>query len=69
MNVFAVGPEFDQAFKFTVALGTFLPPDELDRARPVAVLGAKGPSELYGDGRTRSASGSASAASATASSA
>jgi len=48
VNVFAVGPRFDLAFKFTVHLGTFLPPDDLERARPLAVLGAKVYSELYG---------------------
>lgn len=48
VSVYAVGPEFDQAFKFEVASGTFLPPDELDRARPVTVLGAKAYQELYG---------------------
>jgi putative ABC transport system permease protein len=50
VNVFAVGPAFDQAFKFDIALGTFLPADDLDRARPVAVLGAKVHRELYRDG-------------------
>ncbi|NIW24097.1 MAG: ABC transporter permease, partial [Gammaproteobacteria bacterium] len=40
MNVFSVGPEFDRAFKFNVRIGSFLPPDELDRPRAVAVLGA-----------------------------
>src|SRR5262252_1544992 len=49
-NIFAVGPAFDQAFKFDIALGTFLPADELERARPVAVLGAKVYRELYRDG-------------------
>jgi putative ABC transport system permease protein len=48
VNVFAVGPEFDRAFKFEVALGTFLPPDELERPRPVAVIGATAYRELYG---------------------
>jgi putative ABC transport system permease protein len=48
VNVFAVGPEFDLAFKFTVHRGTFLPPDDLEQARPLAVLGAKVYSELYG---------------------
>lgn len=48
VNVFAVGPQFDRAFKFEVAGGTFLPPDELERARPVAVLGATVFEELYG---------------------
>ncbi len=48
VNVFSVGPEFDQAFKFNVRLGSFLPPDELDRPRAVAVLGATAYEELYG---------------------
>jgi putative ABC transport system permease protein len=48
VTVYAVGPEFDQAFKFDVVAGTFLPHDELDRARNVAVLGAKLYAELYG---------------------
>jgi putative ABC transport system permease protein len=48
VNVFAVGPEFDLAFKFTVRRGTFLPPDDLEQARPLAVLGAKVYTELYG---------------------
>jgi putative ABC transport system permease protein len=47
VNVFAAGPDVDKAFKFTVSTGTFLPPDELERARPVAVLGAKVYRELY----------------------
>jgi len=48
VGVYAVGPDFDKAFKFEVSIGTFLPPDELDRARNVAVLGAKVHAELYG---------------------
>jgi putative ABC transport system permease protein len=47
VNVFAVGPEFDRAFKFNVASGEFLPPDELERARSVAVIGAKVYEEIY----------------------
>jgi putative ABC transport system permease protein len=47
--VYGVGPDFDKTFKFTVAAGTFLPPDEIERARNVAVLGAKAYRELYGD--------------------
>ena len=40
--VFAVGPAFDIAFSFDVALGEFLPDDELDRARPVQfIIGEK----------------------------
>jgi putative ABC transport system permease protein len=49
VTVYAVGPEFDRAFKFDVVVGTFLPPDELARARNVAVLGAKLYAELYGE--------------------
>jgi putative ABC transport system permease protein len=48
VTVYAVGPDFDKAFKFGVAIGAFLPPDELERARNVAVLGAKLHAELYG---------------------
>jgi putative ABC transport system permease protein len=48
VNVFAVGPEFDRAFKFSVRLGTFLPPDDLEQSRPVAVLGSTVYTELYG---------------------
>jgi putative ABC transport system permease protein len=48
VTVYAVGPDFDKAFKFDVTIGSFLPPDELERARNVAVLGAKLHSELYG---------------------
>ncbi len=48
VSVYAVGPEFDRAFKFDVAGGTFLPPDELERARPVAVLGSTVYEEMYG---------------------
>ncbi len=48
VTVYAVGPDFDKAFKFDVAVGSFLPHDELERARNVAVLGAKLHAELYG---------------------
>jgi putative ABC transport system permease protein len=48
VTVYAVGPDFDKAFKFDVTIGSFLPPDELERARNVAVLGARLHSELYG---------------------
>jgi putative ABC transport system permease protein len=50
VNVFAVGPGFDQAFKFGVSSGEFLPPDDLERARSVAVIGATVYQELYEDG-------------------
>jgi putative ABC transport system permease protein len=48
VNVFAVGPDFDLAFKFAVRQGSFLPADEIERPRPVAVLGATAYRELYG---------------------
>jgi putative ABC transport system permease protein len=48
VSVYGVGPEFDQAFKFDVAGGTFLPPDDLERARPVVVLGSTVARELFG---------------------
>jgi putative ABC transport system permease protein len=48
VTVYAVGPDFDKAFKFDVAVGSFLPHDEFERARNVAVLGATLYSELYG---------------------
>jgi putative ABC transport system permease protein len=48
VNVFAVGPEFDQAFKFNVSRGSFLPDDDLERPRAVVVLGSRAYSELYG---------------------
>ena len=47
VNVFAVGPEFDQAFRFEIASGEFLPPDDLERARSVAVIGATVNEEIY----------------------
>jgi putative ABC transport system permease protein len=47
VNVFSVGPEFDRAFKFSVAIGQFLPHDDLERARSVAVIGATVFRELY----------------------
>ncbi len=48
VNIFSVSPGFDKAFKFNVRIGSFLPDDDLERARPVAVLGATVAEELYG---------------------
>jgi len=50
VNVFAVGADFDLAFKFAVSRGTFLPDEDLERARAVAVLGSTAYTELYGSG-------------------
>ncbi|MDX1562295.1 MAG: ABC transporter permease [Gammaproteobacteria bacterium] len=47
VNIFSVGPDFDRAFKFEVASGQFLPPDDLEQARSVAVIGATVYRELY----------------------
>jgi putative ABC transport system permease protein len=49
-SVYGVGHEFDTAFKFNVAIGKFLPPDDPRAARAFAVLGAKVRDELFGDG-------------------
>lgn len=48
VSVYAVGPDFDLAFKFNVSIGSFLPPDDFERARPVAVLGSLVAAELFG---------------------
>jgi putative ABC transport system permease protein len=44
-----VTTEMAEAFDFTVAIGTFLPPDDPRSPRAVAVLGSKMRSELFGD--------------------
>ncbi len=48
VTVMATGPEFHRVFKLEVALGSFLPTDELDRPRPLVVLGSRVRDELYG---------------------
>ena len=48
VTVMATGPAFNQAFALGVALGSYLPEDELDRPRPVVVLGSRVRDELYG---------------------
>ena len=48
VTVIAVGPRFDQIFKFSPSHGTFLPDDDLERPRPVVVLGARVHEELFG---------------------
>lgn len=45
--VLGVGPGVPQAWKMDVASGGFLPRDDLTRARPFAVLGAKMHEELF----------------------
>ena len=46
-DVYGVGPDMDRAGKFKVALGRFLPPDELENSRYFAVIGAKVKDELF----------------------
>ena len=48
-TVFGVGPEFDEAYSFHTAGGSFLPDDDPTAPRAVAVLGSKMRRELYGD--------------------
>jgi putative ABC transport system permease protein len=48
--VSGTGDELPQALSFNVALGEFLPPDNLSTPRAFAVLGSKLRSELFGTG-------------------
>ena len=48
VTVIAAGPEFNRVFMLDVSLGSFLPPDQLERPRPVVVLGSRVRDELYG---------------------
>lgn len=47
-NVGGVGPQAAEAWNLTVATGTFLPQEDLNRARAFAVLGSELKSELFG---------------------
>ena len=47
-TVYCVGPDFARAFRFSVAQGTFLPPDDIRSPRSLAVLGEKVYRELFG---------------------
>jgi putative ABC transport system permease protein len=48
VTVYGVGPAFSQALNIKVAVGSFLPPDDLRAPRAFAVLGAKARDELFG---------------------
>jgi putative ABC transport system permease protein len=48
VTVFGSGPDFLAAFKMELALGEWLPHDELGQARAFAVLGPKVQQELFG---------------------
>ncbi|MGI9303808.1 MAG: ABC transporter permease [Gammaproteobacteria bacterium] len=47
--VYGTDPGFPNAFSYRVAVGTFLPNDNLHAPRPTAVLGSKMRDELFGD--------------------
>ncbi|MEH6470116.1 MAG: ABC transporter permease [Halopseudomonas sp.] len=47
-NVAGVGPDADSVWQLALAQGRFLPQDDLDNARPFAVLGSTLKQELFG---------------------
>ncbi|HEB58883.1 MAG TPA: FtsX-like permease family protein [Gammaproteobacteria bacterium] len=47
-SIYGVGPDFPEAFGFTTAVGRFLPHDDPDAPRALAVLGSKMKKELFG---------------------
>ena len=49
VTVYGVGHEFAGAFRFEVASGSFLPPDDPRAPRNLAVLGSKMKDQLFGD--------------------
>jgi len=49
VTVYGTGHEFADAFRFEVAQGSYLPPDDPRAPRSLAVLGAKMAHELFGD--------------------
>ncbi|MGI9288147.1 MAG: ABC transporter permease [Pseudomonadales bacterium] len=46
-DVYGVGPDMDRAWRFNVALGRFLPADDLENSRYFTVLGSKVRDELF----------------------
>lgn len=46
-DVYGVGPDMDRAWKFNVALGRFLPVDDMENSRYFAAIGAKVKQELF----------------------
>jgi putative ABC transport system permease protein len=56
VTVYGAGPEFADVFRFEVAQGSFLPPDDPRAPRSLAVLGAKMASELFGGANALGAS-------------
>jgi putative ABC transport system permease protein len=56
VTVYGVGPEFARAFRFEVAAGHFLPPDDPRAPRSFAVLGSKMADQLFGSANALGAS-------------
>ena len=56
VTVYGVGPEFADAFRFEVAAGHFLPPDDPRAPRSFAVLGSKMADQLFGSANALGAS-------------
>jgi len=56
VTVYGVGHEFADAFRFEVASGSFLPPDDPRAPRNLAVLGSKMKEQLFGDANALGAS-------------
>lgn len=48
-DVYGVGPDMDRAWKFGVALGRFLPADDLENSRYFVAIGSKVKAELFRD--------------------
>jgi putative ABC transport system permease protein len=49
-TIYGVSPSFAEAFRFEVALGSFLPDDDARAPRSLAVLGSRMSAELFADG-------------------
>ena len=52
VTVYGTGAEFATAFRFDVAQGSYLPPDDPRAPRSLAVLGSKMAHEIFGDRNT-----------------
>ncbi len=50
ITVYGFGPDWPEVGHMTVAMGSFLPREDLNAPRPLAVLGSKAKKELFGAG-------------------
>jgi putative ABC transport system permease protein len=48
ISIYGMGPDWPQIGRMTVKIGTFLPRENLNAPRPLAVLGARAKQELFG---------------------